>query len=94
MVLSIETGHYVAGDYGIRIENLFEIREAEDGFLEFQTLTLAPIQTDMLDLASLTSAEIDWLDAYHARVWSTLEARVSKEARDWLLAACSAVSLR
>ena len=92
MVLSIEPGHYVAGDYGIRIENLFEIREAEDGFLEFQTLTLAPIQTDMLDLASLTSAEIDWLDAYHARVWSTLEARVSKEARAWLLAACSGVS--
>lgn len=94
MVLSIEPGHYVAGDYGIRIENLFEIREAEDGFLEFQTLTLAPIQTDMLDLASLTRTEIDWLDTYHARVWSTLEARVSAGARVWLLASCSAVSLR
>ncbi len=62
--------------------------------IEFQTLTLAPIQTDMLDLASLTRTEIDWLDAYHARVWSTLEARVSAGARAWLLASCRAVSLR
>lgn len=94
MVLSIEPGHYVAGDYGIRIENLFEIREAEDGFLEFQTLTLAPIQTDMLDLTRLTDAEIDWLNTYHARVRSTLEARVSKQARAWLDEACHMVSVR
>ncbi|NBN63842.1 aminopeptidase P family protein [Pannonibacter tanglangensis] len=91
MVLSIEPGHYVAGDYGIRIENLFEIREAEDGFLEFHTLTLAPIQTDMLDAAGLSQAETDWLDTYHARVRSTLQDRVSPAAASWLQQSCAAL---
>jgi len=88
MVLSIEPGHYVPGVYGIRIENLFEIVEADDGFLEFQNLTWVPIQTDMLIVHDLTSDEREWLGSYHAKVKSTLEPFLSENALAWLERLC------
>src|SRR5690606_19299537 len=50
-VLSNEPGYYKAGEYGIRIENLIVVRDAEDfpGYLDFETLTLAPIDTRLID---------------------------------------------
>jgi Xaa-Pro aminopeptidase len=88
MILSIEPGHYVAELYGIRIENLFEVVEADDGFMEFRNLTWAPIQTDMLDRAALTDQEWAWLSQYHAQVKQHLGAHLSDQASDWLDKAC------
>ncbi|MEC9469114.1 M24 family metallopeptidase (plasmid) [Roseibium aggregatum] len=88
MVMSIEPGHYKAGHYGIRIENLFEIVEAKDGFLEFANLTWIPIQTDALLLTQLTAAETTWVDRYHAEVEALLEPYCVGETADWLHDAC------
>ena len=73
MIVSDEPGYYKAGEYGIRIENLVAVQEcALDGadrkMLGFETLTLAPIDRALVDLSLMTSREIEWLDAYHARV--------------------------
>lgn len=89
MILSIEPGYYLAEGFGIRIENLFEIVEAKDGFMEFSNLTWCPIQTDMLVPGGLTGAERDWLNAYHAEILHRLGPGLSATARDWATAACA-----
>lgn len=85
-VLSNEPGYYKAGEYGIRIENLIIVREAPTypGYLEFETLTLSPIDTRLIDTALLTPAERDWLNAYHTRVWTEIGPLVSGAVKDWL----------
>ena len=74
MILSNEPGYYRTGAYGIRIENLILVTEAqpvagaEKPLNAFETLTLAPIDARLIEPALLTAEEIAWLDAYHARV--------------------------
>jgi len=85
MILSNEPGFYVEGEYGIRIENLVVVRESDmEGMLEFETLTLAPIDKSLIDKALLNDAEIRWLDDYHDRVWETLSPLLSTEDAMWL----------
>ncbi len=92
MIVSNEPGYYKTGAYGIRIENLVlvtpvEIAGAERTMLGFETLTLAPIDRRLVDRALMTAAEVDWLDAYHARVAREVGALLDAEARAWLDAA-------
>lgn len=69
MILSNEPGYYVTGEYGIRIENLIHIqRDATDGMLFSSSLTLVPIDRRLIIAPMLSTAERDWLNAYHARV--------------------------
>ena len=97
MVVSNEPGYYKTGEYGIRIENLVAVREAskppgaEKALLEFETLTLAPIDLNMIDGALMTSAEKTWLNGYHARVRETLSPLVDAETKAWLAMATKAV---
>lgn len=92
MILSNEPGYYREGAYGIRIENLVVVTPVstpEGGdttreMLGFRTLTYVPIDRTLIDKSVLSPAEIAWMDAYHADVWSHLEDRVSPSARDWL----------
>ncbi|CAG1018160.1 Xaa-Pro aminopeptidase [Burkholderiaceae bacterium] len=91
MVTSIEPGLYRPGRWGIRIENLVMNVEAETPekeafgeFLEFETLTLCPIDTRCIDRALLRADEIEWLNRYHVTVRERLWPLVSGEARDWL----------
>ncbi len=91
MITSIEPGLYRAGQWGIRIENLVLNREVEttEGktfgeFLEFETLTLCPIDTRCIDRSLLRSDEVDWLNRYHAEVLARLSERVSGDALSWL----------
>jgi Xaa-Pro aminopeptidase len=92
-ILSNEPGYYKAGEYGIRIENLITVRDAADypGYLEFETITLAPIDTRLIDPALLTSAERDWLNAYHARVWTEIGPLVTGDVKNWLRQATAAI---
>ena len=83
MVVSNEPGYYKTGAYGIRIENLVAVTEADgadSGFLGFETLTLAPIDRALVEPAMLTAAERAWLDAYHARVAETLAPLLADDA--------------
>ncbi|WP_300072865.1 aminopeptidase P family protein [uncultured Ruegeria sp.] len=91
MILSIEPGYYDAARFGIRIENLFEIIEADDGFFEFSNMTWIPIQTDMLLIEHLTRAEIDWINSYHANVLECVGSRLAPEAYDWTSRACAPI---
>jgi Xaa-Pro aminopeptidase len=90
MILSNEPGYYRAGAYGIRIENLVLVTEAmpvagaEKPLSAFETLTLAPIDTRLVDPALLDADEISWLDAYHARVREALTPLLDAPTRDWL----------
>ena len=92
MVVSNEPGYYKTGAYGIRIENLVAVTEADSadtGFLGFETLTLAPIDRALVEPAMLTVDERAWLDAYHARVAKTLAPLLADDetALAWLKAA-------
>jgi Xaa-Pro aminopeptidase len=93
MILSNEPGYYRTGAYGIRIENLVLVTEAppaaaaEKPLNAFETLTLAPIDTRLIEPAMLDAEEKLWLDAYHARVRETLTPIVDAPTRDWLMAA-------
>jgi Xaa-Pro aminopeptidase len=89
MITSIEPGLYRPGQWGIRIENLvLNVPAATDGafgeFLEFETLTLCPIDTRCIDRSLLRADEIDWLNRYHATVRERLAPLVSGEALAWL----------
>ena len=97
MITSIEPGIYKPGRHGVRIENLAATVPAGDGefgeFLAFETLTLCPIDTRLLDLALLDAVEIAWLDGYHAIVRERL-APLLEDAADgaWLDARCAPIS--
>ena len=91
MVTSIEPGLYRPGKWGIRIENLVmnvpaTVPEgsAFGEFLEFETLTLCPIDTRCIARSLLDAGEIDWLNRYHATVFERLSPRVSGDALAWL----------
>jgi Xaa-Pro aminopeptidase len=95
MITSIEPGIYKPGRYGIRIENLVYNRVAEvtefGEFLQFETLTLCPIDARVLDRSLLTAADIAWLNDYHATVRARLSPLVDGAARDWLLLRTEAI---
>lgn len=94
MITSIEPGLYRPGRWGIRIENLvLNVPAASVGaagstefgeFLEFETLTLCPIDTRCIDRTLLAADEIGWLNAYHATVRERLAPLVDGEALAWL----------
>ena len=89
MILSNEPGYYRDGEFGIRIENLIVVQEAEKigdrrDQLSFETLTYVPIDLRLVDISLLSPVERDWLNAYHRDVGDLISPRVSAEARDWL----------
>ncbi|MFC3703268.1 aminopeptidase P family protein [Devosia honganensis] len=92
-VISNEPGYYKPGEYGIRIENLLVVKQAEGfaGYLDFETLTLAPIDTRLIEPDLLTGAERDWLNAFHKRVRAEIGPLVDGAVRDWLDRATAAI---
>ncbi|HUB12471.1 MAG TPA: aminopeptidase P family protein [Acetobacteraceae bacterium] len=93
MILSNEPGFYLPDHYGIRLENLLlvqpaELPDATKPFLRFETLTLAPFDTRLIDPAMLEAGERAWLDVYHARVLAEVGPGLEPAARQWLAAAC------
>ncbi|HUK11160.1 MAG TPA: aminopeptidase P family protein [Stellaceae bacterium] len=92
MIVSDEPGYYKTGAYGIRIENLVVVTpmsrpDDERELLGFETLTLAPIDRNLVDLNLMTTEERQWLDAYHARVCREIGPLVDPSTRAWLDAA-------
>lgn len=90
MILSNEPGYYKTGAYGIRIENLLVVTEpaniegGERPMLGFETLTLAPIDLNLVERSLLTDEEAQWLNAYHRRVRETHEMHLDAETSTWL----------
>ncbi|ORY25163.1 peptidase M24, structural domain-containing protein [Naematelia encephala] len=75
MVMSNEPGYYADGKFGIRIENVDIIKQAETrenfggkGYLELENVTMCPIQTSLVQLELLSPDEKNWLNNYHVEV--------------------------
>jgi Xaa-Pro aminopeptidase len=97
MILSNEPGYYKTDCYGIRIENLEIVTAAgiigaEKPMNAFETLTLAPIDRRLIDVAMLSEAERDWLNDYHARVNREVRASLDEADKLWLDAATAPLS--
>ena len=89
MILSNEPGYYKTDSYGIRIENLelvtaTEVASAEKPMNAFETLTLAPIDRRLIEVAMLSEAERDWLNTYHARVRNEVRPHLDEADKLWL----------
>ncbi|MFA5045233.1 MAG: aminopeptidase P family protein [Paludibacter sp.] len=93
MMISNEPGMYRANEYGIRIENLVHVipaQKTEFGqFLQFETLTLFPIDQHLINFDLLGAAEIDWLNNYHNKVYNLISPLLNADERDWLSKKCS-----
>ena len=88
MTLTDEPGLYLAGKFGVRIENTVLISDymsTEFGkFLQIEPLTLCPIDTTPIDVDMLLPEEIDWLNAYHHSVYEKLSPFLDEEEKKWL----------
>lgn len=91
MVTSIEPGYYKENAYGIRIENLVYNKPSKkyENFLEFEILTLVPIDKKLIDVYLLDAGEQDWLNNYHRKVYESLAACVNDDEKKWLKESCS-----
>ena len=88
MIFSNEPGIYLAGKFGVRIENLVVVREAEVNeygrFLALEPLTLVPYDRDAIDLSLLSSRDVELLNAYHAKVFAAISPYLSGDELEWL----------
>ena len=88
MTLTDEPGLYLAGKFGVRIENTVLISDymsTEFGkFLQIEPLTLCPIDTTPIDVDMLLPEEIGWLNAYHHSVYEKLSPFLDEEEKIWL----------
>lgn len=89
MILSNEPGYYKEGEYGMRFENLMlVIDDHKDGdeeeMLAFETISLYPVETSLLDDALLTDDEKTWINAYHQHVYDALAPHLDAEHAAWL----------
>jgi Xaa-Pro aminopeptidase len=96
-IFSNEPGYYKPGGYGIRLENLVLVKEngvsGENGlpYLEFETLTLCPIDIRLVDKRLLDREERDWLNGYHKEVLNRLSKHLDSRERAWLRRACAPI---
>ena len=95
MTITDEPGLYLTGKFGVRIENTLLItpyKETEFGkFLQFESLTLCPIDKTPIIKEMLLDEEIAWLNQYHQLVFATLSPHLNDEEKEWLRQACEAV---
>ena len=95
MTITDEPGIYLAGRCGVRTENTLLItpyKETEFGkFLQFESLTLCPIDKAPIIPDMLLPEELAWLNTYHQRVFDTLSPHLNEEEKTWLKDACAAI---
>jgi Xaa-Pro aminopeptidase len=95
MTITDEPGIYLEGKFGVRIENTLLItpyKETQFGqFLQFESLTLCPIDTTPIVRELLLDEEIAWLNQYHQQVFDTLSPHLNKEEAAWLKQACQPI---
>ena len=98
-IVSDEPGIYRTGKWGIRTENLITVipakqtKEAttEDEWLAFETLTLCFYDTSLIEMSLMTDEEIDWLNAYHVRVYKEVSPLLNDDEKSYLAYKCAAI---
>ena len=85
MITSNEPGFYLTNKYGIRIENLMLVQKIKNknnkNMLTFETLTLAPIDINLINYNLLTEEEIFWLNNYHNKVYERISNNLDREEK-------------
>ena len=88
MTVTDEPGIYLPDRFGVRIENTMIVEKyktTEFGeFLQFDALTLCPIDTAPIDVSMLSDEEVEWLNSYHRRIYDAIAPHVSMDEREWL----------
>jgi len=94
MVSSNEPGFYKTGAYGIRIENLMLCvpSSKHQDFLAFESITLFPIETKLIDMSLMSPLDIAWLNNYHQRVYAALSPSLNGEEKAWLWSKCETIA--
>ena len=100
-IISDEPGIYRTGKWGIRTENLITVIPAkqtkatttEDEWFTFETLTLCFYDTSLIDLSLMTEDEIDWLNAYHVRVYKETAPLLKADEAAYLARKCAAIEI-
>lgn len=98
MILSNEPGYYREGAFGIRIENLIVVEAAPAlhggdtrRMLQFETITFAPIDRNLIEASLLDQDERDWLNAYHREVLERVAPDCSAQTQNWLARVCAPI---
>lgn len=88
MVTSDEPGVYIEGSHGVRTENLVVCKKAEENeygqFMEFEFLTMVPIDLEAIDSSLMTERDKELLNNYHKTVYETISPYLSQEEAEWL----------
>ena len=100
-IISDEPGIYRTGKWGIRTENLITVIPAkqtkatttEDEWLTFETLTLCFYDTSLIEMSLMTEDEIDWLNAYHVRVYKEIAPLLNADEAKYLARKCAAIEI-
>ena len=96
MVTSNEPGMYREGKYGIRIENLILCKKKKNTefgtFMNFETITLCPLDTKLIVTSLMTESEIEWLNNYHQLVVDSLSPFLDSKHKEWLNNQCKRIN--
>ncbi|KAF6166596.1 hypothetical protein GIB67_005458 [Kingdonia uniflora] len=100
MTVTDEPGYYEDGNFGIRLENVLIVNEAntkfnfgDKGYLSFEHITWAPYQKKLMDLSQLIPEEIEWLNTYHSKCQEILAPYLDESEMVWLKKATEPVSV-
>ena len=84
MIISNEPGFYKEGEYGIRIENIIIVQEINGGLLNFENISWAPIDRDLIETDILNENELKWINEYHKSVFKKISHLLTPEEKLWL----------
>ena len=84
MIMSDEPGVYISGKHGIRMEILMNVVEKQEGFLGFESLTMAPIDSDPLLVEVMTKKDIKFYNKYQREVYEAISYGLNEEEKAWL----------
>ena len=84
MIMSDEPGVYISGKHGIRMEILMNVVEKQEGFLGFESLTVAPIDSEPLLVDVMTKKDIEFYNKYQKQVYDSISYGLSEEEKAWL----------
>lgn len=90
MIISNEPGYYLEGSYGIRIENVIVVRKHRqyENYLQFETISLYPIDLELADEKLLTSKEKAWINKYNEKCFQKISPFLSDDMRTWFRHKC------
>ena len=84
MIMSDEPGVYISGKHGIRMEILMTVADRGEGFLGFEPLTMAPIDSEPLLVDVMTKKDIEFYNKYQKQVYNSISYGLSEEEKAWL----------